>query len=335
MKKVLGLMLGASLALAAVPSYALDPFMNNVGVYGTALYTKPSNNGLGMGTFTTGDARYLPVLAPSYGWDFNFGISYHFPCTSTRLFFDYERYTDSDLRRVDGAFGFVTPPSGSEPAVVADLLETAQVFRLRIDHAISIGCQFFVNLSGFFEYNKLSRAYHEWDSFTATGVLNQFYIETNNHVHGWGPGVGLDLSGKPWICNPAFTLFLKSRATVFYGENVYTASGISSVPASGTYEGAYFEPESSHSLVAKFDIDLGIDYSRKLTLWGCPMQSGIAIGMRYINIVNAFKNGNIAPLSYGINNPFNNVVNFPILGVPNDWGRLGPYIKIRVGGADA
>jgi hypothetical protein len=63
------------------------------------------------------------------------------------------------------------------------------------------------------------------------------------------------------------------------------------------------------------------------------MQWDISLGMRYLNLFNALKNGNTAfNPNAGANN--NVVANFaPNLGPAQDWGRYGPFLRFKLGGA--
>jgi hypothetical protein len=62
------------------------------------------------------------------------------------------------------------------------------------------------------------------------------------------------------------------------------------------------------------------------------MSAGVSLGMRYMNMFNAFKNGNVA---YN-NGPAVNAPGLPVyLGGSNDFGRIGPFLQVRLGGADA
>ena len=95
------------------------------------------------------------------------------------------------------------------------------------------------------------------------------------------------------------------------------------------------DSENTKSLIGKYDINLGVDYLRTYRVNCCPIKTGITLGVRYMNIVNAFKMGNTVGQSFNVAATQDGVANFPVFGVPTDWGRVGPYLRFSVGGADA
>lgn len=357
MKKVLGLTLGAGLAIAAVPSYAMDDFVENVGIYGAGLYTKPSNNGLdigsyqnipsGTGTTATGAYTIDPfnralLLSPKYKWDYSLGISYHIPCTDTRAYIEYDRFHDGQTRQAGGvdALNIGPSPANSQTTFVsANVAEKAQAYRFGLTHVLPFGEQFFVDLAAYFEYNKLNRGFQESNLVTnvITGAFGTLYGEENNRVRGWGPGVGLRIAGIPFNCMRNFSIFAGTMVTVFYGTNSYNSSQVESAAGVNTTT-LLFQPETSHSLLTKVNLDLGMDWRQVLSFNGCKFESGLTFGLRYLNITNAFKNGNTAPLVYRTNIagvPFTLSPSTEVQGVGTDWGRVGPYLQVRLGGANA
>ena len=233
MKKVLGLTLGAGLAIAAVPSYAMDDFIDNLGIYGAGIYDKPSNNGLSFGAtgFTEPTSSLVQnvspynrgeFLSPGYDWDYSLGISYHFPCSQTRGFIEYDRFHDNDSRAAPGvaALGYAPHISVDATLVNANVHEKLQAYRFGLKHFLPLGDYFSVSLAGFFEYNKVTRAlYIQVDptfASTVTPISGPAYGQFNNEVHGWGPGVGLKFAGIPWsrYCN--FSLFAATMVNVFF-----------------------------------------------------------------------------------------------------------------------
>lgn len=346
MKKVLGLTLGTCLAIAAQPSFALDPFTDNVSIYVTALYTKPSNNGLSIGGYPSATAsngifhtidrlNSAAFLSPGYSWDWSYGLSYHFPCTDTRGFLEFDYFGDNDKRHVPGGSLTVNPEEDDlEYSVTGDVAEKMRSFRIGLTHNVNIGCRMLVDLAGFFEYNKLSRGVHIWNPVRLDeDEIATYYQEANNRVRGWGPGVGIKLSGSPSDCYNNFKLFAGLRTSVFYAFNNYSMSSWIGGISENETQLFYFEPESSHSLVTKLDVNLGMDYRCLLKLFGCKTQTEFTLGARYINYLNVFKNGNNAPASYAVNS--STFPSFPIHGVSNDWGRVGPYLQFRIGGCNA
>lgn len=367
MKKVLAFTLGTGLATVATPSLALDDYLQYMAGYVTATYTKPSNNGLTMGEIQTQFPAPLLYpfsrnlfLEPEFNWDYALGISYHIPNTCTRLFAEYDYFNDRDSRQAYGVSPIVGPFSvttaGSKPSGTytqatlttdghANTIQNSHEWRFGVRRAVPFGQYFTTQLSAFFEYDKVSQVLNEQvylneltQSFLE-GNLNQqsvqnvtIYQEFNSQFHGWGPGLGLGFRGVPFAKCCYFGLFGSLSATLFYAKNVYNyhIDGFSS-------RDFLYDPESTRSMVGKYDVNIGMDYLRTYRVNGCPINTGITLGLRYMNIVNAFKMGNTfaETVALPITSQSNPQANFPIFGVPTDWGRVGPYLRFIVGGANA
>lgn len=363
MKKVLAFTLGTGLAIVATPSFGLDEYLDYVGGYVTATYTKPSNNGLSIGDIQTQTPApvFYPYsrslfLNPDFNWDYALGISYHFPDTCTRFYAEYDYFSDSRSRQAYNVANIIGPaPTLTLPATVintnvaANALEVAHEWRFGLRRFIPFGEYFSTDLSAFFEYDKVSQVLNGWNYVTnATGATTfNIYQEMNSNFRGWGPGIGIGFRGVPlpYCANFShFGIFASLATTLFYADNLYNAriNIAAAAPAAGTPADTFFlwDPENSKSLVGKFDVNFGIDYKRTYRVNGCLVNTGATLGVRYMNIVNAFKMGNTIGQSFNIagSSQFTttqNFVNFPIFGVPTDWGRVGPYLRFSLGGADS
>ena len=360
MKKVLVLTLSAGLASAVVTSAVNASYLDNVGVYGSGTYTRPSNNGLSIGEIQTVNPalEFYPYdravfLSPEFSWDYALGVSFRFPCTDTRLYAEYDYFNDTDHRVVSGLAKYdVFPIDPSNQNAVgslahANVMETSREWRLGVRHFVHFGPRFMVDLSSFFEYDRINISLHQWDVANNTAgsgdgrVLEHItgYYENNSKFAGWGPGAGLKLIGVPMACCPTVTLFGGVATTLFYAKNTYNSYMYQEdiAPSRRFNQGFVYEknPEFSQSLLTKIDINFGVDYHRMLCLAGEQLRSGVTVGVRYMNIFNAFKNGNSAGNAIVPNTTNQPAVFLPVSGIPNDWGRVGPYVQFRVGGCDA
>ena len=239
MKKVLAFTLGTGLATVAMPSFAFEDYLDRVGGYVTATYTKPSNNGLSLGdisTLTPPPAAYpfdrSLFLVPPFEWEYALGISYHFLDTCTRFFAEYDYFNDSVSRNVYGAanilgIGYGSPMSTTSALitstdVTANAIQTSHEWRFGFRRFIPFGAYFSSQLSAFFEYDKLSQVLNGWNfAKDSDGVMNALYQEMNSQFHGWGPGVGVSFRGVPFACERHFGLFASLATTLIYADNLY------------------------------------------------------------------------------------------------------------------
>lgn len=356
MKKVLALTLSAGLTAAvASTSVSAATYLDNVGLYGTATYTRPSNNGLSIGQ----TANVFPLLtafypfnrslflAPEFGWDYAIGASYRIGCSDTRVFAEYDHFHTNDNRDVSGLDSILTTPIITGTAITqttltsANMMETAHEWRLGFRQFVSVSSRFFVDFTGFFEYNRVNLSVHEFDTLPNNITPLHAYLESNFKFYGWGPGAGFKLIGVPFGSCPTFKLFAGINTTLFYAKNstdFYSRrEQFTGTPPVNITELSVY-PENSHSILAKVDIKFGLDYQRMVCFLTGKHPAGISAGVRYMNIFNAFKNGNTSTLH--TNQARNNAPTGPfeitqVSGVANDWGRVGPYIQFRLGGCNA
>lgn len=359
MKKLLVLSLGAGLASATLPAVIQASYLDNVGVYAAGTYTKPSNNGLSIGHYQT----HFPAqplnrfdravfLSPEFNWDYALGLSFRFPCSETRFFAEYDYFNATDTRTIGGLSKFPVSPAALGQGVrlstqsTANVMETSREWRLGLRHWVEFGPRFSVDFSAFFEYDRINISLHQWidlpvvnrgtEGFIDGNTIS--YYEQNTKFEGWGPGVGFKLIGTPIACCPAFNLFASFASTLFYANNLADVFQVLEVFPTGFGFAqnllAYSLPENTHSILAKLDIHFGVDYARNLCLFGDQYSSGITLGVRYMNIFNAFKNANVGGFSI-ISKGAATANQFVPVSVPNDWGRVGPYLQFRVGGCNA
>lgn len=328
---------GTLFAASMAPAYAqIDDFVTRSAVSITGTYTETSNNGLSMGDYqiapsTSGFVgRRAIFINPDSEFDYAVGYTYHIPCTSTHFFMSYDHYRTEDE---NSAFGDVVNIEIS-PILNTQVSDTARVeqhsdeFRVGFAHYLDFGRAFVLDLSGFFEWDKVSRSLYE----TAAGEVlfgnSSFAIasrSTDSKMDGWGPGMGVMAIIKPFN-DPHWGFFVDVKTSLLWVENTFSQSLQNSQPPLALVGDYSLDPEGSESMVGKLDMKFGIDYCKVFP----SAMFEAALGMRYMNIINALKNGNTffnpfwPNLSYAANT-----------GFPNDWGRIGPFLTFRVGGKDA
>lgn len=334
LKVTFGTVVAVSMMAAATASAHEGDIAHRSAVYVSANNTKSTNNGL-----SVGEQLFVPpvgvldnssnhkFLDPESSWDWGVGFSYHIPHSQTRFFMHYDHYNDNnsndDEVLVVRNFGDISPE-------VAGVQHRADEFRIGFNHMFRSTPRFSFNLGAFFEYDKVSRNINE---IAADGgvVIGR---DTYNQVKGWGPGVGVMTRATPSICHPSWGIFVGANTSMIYAENKYRQQAITNVAIPSTLVYSY-NPDESHSLVGKLDISFGIDYARILCSDMGKVMFDVALGMRYMNMFNVFKNGNTA-WSTSVYNATGFQPDFATyLGGSNDWGRMGPFIKFKIGGANA
>jgi len=335
MKKALKVTFGTMLAMSMI-GQANAHFIpqhpeNFIAVWVEGTYTKPSNNGLSVGDLLFANPNLFDgghrhtFLAPDNQWDYALGFSYRLPCQNTRLFFHYDHYDaddskgDIDIRNLS----FAPPPQTQE---VATINEHSNEFRFGAIHDLHFGDYFSLDLLAFLEYDKLRLTLNE--TISQAGIIGA--RETENKVRGFGPGVGF--MTRWYAHNPHWHIFAGATTAILAADNDYHQTFLTSAVPPGFYN---YDPEESDSLVGKLDINFGINYRCAFRHYFCGAIWDISLGMRYMNIFNAIKNGNTV---YNPNafDDAGTPINFsPNLGFPQDWGRWGPFLKFKIGGKDS
>ncbi len=346
MKKTLKVTFGTMLAVSMVtPAYAQNflgetDFLNNLSVFVEGNYTKPSNNGLSVGDLLVTPSaggldgwRRQVFLNPENEWDYALGFTYRY-CGDSRLILRYDHYdasddtTNIDIRNI----GFAPAPDTAGYAIVQ---ENQHEWLLGLAHSLGFDQGFNLDLMAFLAQDKLDVSLQETQTqFVANqggGVFAHYHRTTENTMEGFGPGLGAMAQVYPFRCMQNWGFFAGGRTALLYARNSYQQSfyeNNSVTPAFYVYD-----PEDSHSIVTKLDISFGLNYhcGFRHDLGGAMFD--IALGMRYMNMFNVLKNGNAA---YNPPNGFAGIANFAAnTGWPQDWGRFGPFLTFRFGGANA
>lgn len=331
-KVTLGTMLVASLAATAAQA---NPW-NRMAVTGTVTYTEASNNGASFGDLPTtaggGEGgRRAFFIEPETQFDYGLGLSYRMggsnPSPDTRLYLDYDHFRDSKDRQAAGLRNLGFAAAGANDAN-GDLRHRAHQFRAGVTQTLHFGPKLDVALNGFVDYTKLERKMEE----VIRQAANVRARSTENELRGFGPGFGAMARGTPLNTCPEFGVFGGMNATLLYSDEEFAQSAFESVggaPVNVIYQ---FNPEDSRSIVAKLDAELGVDYRRVINSDMARVLFHAALGVRYMNAVNAFKNGNTA---WNPNDATgaNNFARWT--GPAQDFGRMGPFLRFTLGGADA
>lgn len=336
--------------------------LQNSAIHANGGWSKTSNNGLSFGNvqqqpaivgFPNFGVQKAVFAAPSDHFDGGLGYSYHFACTKARLFFHYDYFNDSDRgnsaqRLINLGIPPLPPPftvALDQPVGFGIVHNRSNDFILGLDRRLDFGPAYHINTALFIEWGKVSRHFletiaqiRENEEEQIRGTLKATR-DTDNSFRGWGAGMGVKGHAKPFSCSlPDFGIFGSFMGSLLWGRNEYSSTAFLEVnnPLLATNGLIYsLIPEDTHSAVTKLDISLGIDYSHAFLVNTDYVQVGIAFGIRYINYINIFKNGNtfFNPIAPNAVPPvFNYALN---TGSAEDWSRFGPFFQIRVGGQES
>lgn len=350
MKKALVVTFGSVLAagmMATASAHNLSErqFFGHTAVWVEGNYTQPSDNGVSVGdrfggvsTVGARDGIRQPIFLDfGSNWDYALGFSYHIPHSHSRFFFNFDHFADGEDTSSDNVIGLnnAIALTGSASTVSAHGENRYREFKAGFMHTLNTSRRFHVDMSAFFAFDKLTRSIEEQLVDADGGAVVRHYRNTENKVEGWGPGLGVMARTSPFRCYPQIGFFAGGNTALIWADNDYQQYEIESSLGTDTLQ-YFWNPESSESVVGKLDISFGIDYARAIRTDVGGMMFDISLGMRYMNMFNAFKNGNTAanPLfvAGNLGGPENYAVN---LGSPNDWGKMGPFIRFKVGGAHA
>jgi hypothetical protein len=149
-------------------------------------------------------------------------------------------------------------------------------------------------------------------------------------MKGFGPGFGAAARGTPFSYCPEFGIFGGANTSLLYAQNEYAQTNSAGVAGVPSY---FYNPEDSHSVVAKLDAEFGVDYRRVINSDMARVLFHAALGVRYVNAINAFKSGNTSWNPSALNGAAQNFAQWT--GASHDFGRVGPFLRVTIGGADA
>ncbi len=303
-----------------------------IAVYIEANYTKPSNNELSVGDFLFATSPGLnfdgghshTFIEPKNEYDFAAGLTYRFANSNTRLFLDYDHFdtdeekADIDLRNIC----YLPPP---DTFGFARLEVHAYEFRVGAMHALNFN-RFNLDLLAFFENVKLTQTL--FGSIVQEEEYSVFSSE--NNTRGFGPGIGVNARHYPCWMWRHWNLFAGLRASLLQSQYHFTSFYEADDAKGGIYS---YDAEGTESIVGKLDVEFGINYHTAFKHEMHGIKSDISLGFRFMNMFGALKNGNMA---FNPNGGANATVmqDFtPNQGPANDWGRFGPFLRFKIGGA--
>ncbi|MGE3320070.1 MAG: Lpg1974 family pore-forming outer membrane protein [Candidatus Berkiella sp.] len=331
MKKALQVTFGAVMAIGIVGAVsANDATIGRTALLLTGTYTKTAGDGLSYGDVLLapsgigGDGFQRHVFVdPDWEFDFGVGLTHRFCGSNTRFFAYWDHFRADDDAATSGVrnLGFAPPPITNGKMEVE---QKSDELRIGLSRGMHFGHYFTLDLGGFFEWDKVERNTNEYIS--QAGSPDRFR-STENEMQGFGPGVAVMARAFPSSDYRSFSVFMGAMTSLLYANNEFDQSNFR-----GEDLFYHYQPDDSKSVVGKLDISFGIDYCNRVHTDSTGMTVGISLGMRYMNIFNAFKNGNTAYNTAGdvANNNF-----APYTGGSNDFGRIGPFLQVRVGGANA
>ncbi|MBS0289932.1 MAG: hypothetical protein JSS07_07875 [Proteobacteria bacterium] len=326
-------------------AFAYVPF-DRFALEGALTYTKPSNNGLSVGDLEFANSGILNIfdggfqhvfLDPDNEFDYALGLTYHLLNSDTRFFIYYDHYVINEEQGNINIRNLGMDPFFQDTVGFAGVRESAYEFSIGIIHDIHFD-RLCLQLHGFLENDKVAQTLEETLNQARVPIGEEFFSGTHrartteNVMHGFGPGIGMFARVYPFRCYPQWDFFAGAKTTLLYANHGYSQALIGSTPTLNDNFYLY-EPEKTVSLVGKLDIQFGINYHYAFKYDMNGMQWDLTLGMRYMNMFNALKNGNAAynPHADDDNEMF---PNFPAnLGYSQDWGRWGPFLKFKMGGA--
>ncbi len=340
MKKALKVTFGTLLAVsmaAPIAASAHDVWYNNIAVWGDVTYMKPTNNGLSVGDYALppapaafDGARNHFFLEPENELDWGFGVSARVWGAHTRLFMSYDHFQADHDRQGDiniRNLGVVAPSTYNTSEY--DL--NAHEFRVGAVHDLHFGDHFCLDVLAFIEYDRVRQNFTEVINRNNNQDIRA--RETENLVKGLGPGIGF--MSRWYASNPHWHVFAGVNTVLVKTENEYfqtfTVLADNGSPAN-VGNGYDYQPFDTDSIVGKLDIKFGINYHCAFRREMQGAKWDVALGMRYMNMFNVFKNGNTAYQVFGDQNarPIPDMP--PYLGAAQDWGKWGPFLRFQIGG---
>ncbi|MCS5709462.1 hypothetical protein CC99x_011200 [Candidatus Berkiella cookevillensis] len=329
MKTAIKVTLGTMLVAGFAATTAQAGSWNRVAVTGTATYTEATSNAATMGDalIVAGgnpEFRRAFVVEPDNELDFGIGLSYRLggnnPASDTRLYLDYDHFSDDEVRSASGIRNLGNA-GGNGVGSQAILDQKSEQFRLGVTQTLHFGQRLDVTLNGFLEYLKLDRSFSEATAHHAR--------TTEDEMKGFGPGFGAAARGTPFSYCPEFGIFGGANTSLLYAQNEYAQTNSTGAAATSYF----YNPEDSHSVVAKLDAEFGVDYRRVINSDMARVLFHAALGVRYVNAINAFKAGNTSWNPSALNGNAQNFAQWT--GASHDFGRVGPFLRVTIGGADA
>ncbi len=223
---------------------------------------------------------------------------------------------------------------GLPPTVGAQTVGTYQYdlnaheFRVGAVHDLHFGDHFCLDVLAFLEYDRIRQ--NIFETINRDSNTNFRTRETENLVKGFGPGLGF--MSRWYASNPHWHVFAGANTTLLKVENEFSQTLNLVTGAAGFYD---YEPFDSDSIVGKIDIKFGVNYHCAFRREMHGAKWDIALGMKYMNMFNVFKNGNTSYQPNGASGAGIISNSAPYLGAAQDWGKWGPFLRFQIGGAQS
>lgn len=331
MKTALKVAIGSLLAVGSI-SNAMADFGGRVSGAATLTYTEASNNGLSIGDIRivagNDDQRRAQFLEPEFTADYALELTYRVQNTDTRLFVSYDHFSDDEetLAEQVSHLGFGAAFSSANNARAE---HDSQEFRFGARHVLHFGNRFDMQLNGFVDYHKLERDVFE--DVRNGALIRQRHIV--DEMRGWGPGFGAQGRVQLMANNPCWGLSGGANVSLLYVDNEYVQTFRDETGAFENNGYSHVNPQDSKSVVTKVDTHLALDFTRGVKSDMANFLLSVVLGVKYQNINNALKNTNTgwssAATGVADSDDSLHVAN------PVDWGRMGPFLQVRLGGRHA
>ncbi len=333
MKRALKLSL-AALAAASIVAPVQAASWDKVAVKIAGTYTEATGNGLHFAEVlsapTAAAGQWRPVnVQPDHTWDYSAGLSFRLAGNDTRLFFEYDHFKDDESRIISGV-GVSALGVNAGAVLVTTVSSTVEHkerdFRFGLVHTLHFGPKFDVDVAGALEYAKMQRRQNT-QARDAAGLVHA--SETFNEAEGFGPNMSATGRVYPWgDHNRDWNFYAKAGVALLYSDITAThQQRIISANPVAFVGGTSFNPEDSKSILTRVEADLGVEWTRVMRADFSDLSMGVKLGIKYQNTTNAFKNGDLfqaGPSGLG-----------GINTSPDDFGRMGPFLEFKLGGANA
>jgi hypothetical protein len=338
MKRALKVTFGAVLAVGTLGTAQanMEQLVNHFGVQVTGTYTQATENAQSFGDqfvalpLAGGGGRFVsPVFVENdYDFDYGLGLMYGFT-DKTRVYFNYDHFSTSDDSSASNITNISIGSTANAPTSGnGSVSYNANEYDLGVGHLWEHSPRFAVDYRAQLQWDRFAQSFVETIRGTPlAGGRDNAIRTTNNTFRGFGPGVGLMAHAKPITNCPTIGVFAGGIASLMYGRNEFAVVAYNDILPQ--YQ---VTPENSHSIVGKLDIKFGVDYSNHFNMDCGKVPYALALGMRYMNAFNAFKNGNTQVAGIDLETVAVNTQPWAInQGTPADFGRFGPYLQLSVG----
>jgi Legionella pneumophila major outer membrane protein precursor len=339
MKRALKYTLSAlAAAVVAAPAMAGNT-LDNSALYVAGTFTEASGNGLHITDLNTandaGGSSWRPVmLDPDHEFDFYVGFSYRLADTNTRFFIEYDHFKGDESREVVGAAALSAGvPVNIAPVTTANVEHKERDFKFGLRHTLDFGPKFETVLGAGLEYSKVQRTFTTQSLWTGP---NSRFREMFDETEGWGPFVEAKGRAYPWGNESRnWSFWARGAVALLYSDHTgrfeMREPGVGIPQLTNNYT---FTPEDTKSIITRVEADLGLEWNRVMRADFNDLLLGVKLGVRYHNMMNAFKNGNLNQVvatssegGAGLTGDLNTS--------PNDYGRMGPFLEFKIGGSNA